>query len=365
RLPSPEGEANGGQGWVPVPESALPVKLPYVKSYEPTGTGESPLAAMKDWVNVVCPECGGAARRETDTMPNWAGSCWYFLRFADPKNDKEVWNQEAMKEWLPTDWYIGGAEHAVLHLLYARFWVKALYDLKLLNFKEPFTRLRNLGMILAEDHRKMSKSLGNVINPDDVVKEYGADTLRVYEMFMAPFDQEIAWSTSALQGAYRFMIRVWKLFYDKKSFGENEDKTLVSKLQKTIAKVTKDIPDVKFNTSIAAMMEFLNEWENKSLSNDNAKKFLQILAPFAPFTAEEIWHEVFGEKESIHLSVWPTVDKREILEEQQQIPVQVNGKVRAVISVKSAKINVTSEIEELALNDFSGSTRQANKTATQ
>ena len=365
-------------GLVPVSEDQLPVELPKVKSYEPTETGESPLTAIKDWVNVKCPKCGQPAKRETDTMPNWAGSCWYFIAFAFWNQEKEnpkiqapnskrnsnlfgIWNLEfgpLMEKWLPTDWYIGGAEHAVLHLLYARFWVKALYDLKLLNFKEPFTRLRNLGMILAEDHRKMSKSLGNVVNPDDVQKEYGADALRIYEMFIAPFDQEIAWSTNALQGAYRFMIRVWKLFHDPKSIGENEDKQLVSKLQKTIVKITKDIPDVKFNTSVAAMMGFINEWcsfaeaseGQGKLSRENAKKFLQVLAPFAPFTAEEIWHEVFGEKDSIHLSIWPKVDSKEIIEDVIQIPVQVNGKVRAVIQLTSSDSSEDNIVQQ-ALND--------------
>lgn len=340
-------------GLVPVPENQLPVELPKVKSYEPTGTGESPLAAIKEWVNVKCPKCGEPAKRETDTMPNWAGSCWYFLRFADPKNDKQAWSQEAMKEWMPTDWYIGGAEHAVLHLLYARFWVKALYDLKLLHFKEPFTRLRNLGMILAEDHRKMSKSFGNIVNPDDVQKEFGADALRIYEMFMAPFDQEIAWSTSALQGAYRFMVRVWKLFHNESSFAkasEDEDKGLVSKLQKTIKKITEDIPDVKFNTSVAAMMEFINDWEGEQLSKENAKKFLQVLAPFAPFAAEEIWHELFGEKESIHLSVWPKVDEKAVIAAAVQIPVQVNGKVRTVIQLVSPDSS-EQEVVKIALAD--------------
>ena len=340
---------------VPVPENELPVELPKVKSYEPTGKGESPLAAIKEWVNVKCPNCGGPAKRETDTMPNWAGSCWYFLRFADPKNNSKAWGEEAMKEWMPTDWYLGGAEHAVLHLLYARFWIKALYDLKLLNFKEPFMRLRNVGMIIAEDHRKMSKSFGNVINPDDVQKEYGSDALRVYEMFMAPFDQEIAWSTKALQGAYRFISRIWKIFHDEKSISEKDDKKLTSKLQQTILKVTKDIPSVKFNTSIAAMMEFLNEWEGNTLSKENAKKFLQILAPFAPFITEEIWSQVFGEKDSIHVSVWPAVDTNKILAEEIQIPVQVNGKVRAVIQLASSELS-EDEVVKQALN-----TEQVNK----
>ncbi|KKP59162.1 MAG: Leucine-tRNA ligase [Candidatus Roizmanbacteria bacterium GW2011_GWA2_34_18] len=342
--------------WQPISEDQLPLKLPYVKSYEPTKTGESPLSVIPEFVNTTCPKCGGEAKRETDTMPNWAGSCWYFIAFAfwEKSGESEKFlsrvnssSEESSSSYtnsrknfpaspsltenfklkiensgnlLPVDWYLGGAEHAVLHLLYSRFWVKALYDLKLLNFKEPFLRLRNQGMVLAEDHRKMSKSLGNVINPDDVISEFGADALRVYEMFMAPFNQEISWATKSLQGSYRFVKRVWDIFqqYNNETMKQsnNEDKQLVIKLQKTIKKVTSDIPEIKFNTSIAAMMEFLNDFESASakasadkekfpLSKENAKKFLQILAPFAPFMAEEIWHEVFGEKQSIHLSTWP------------------------------------------------------------
>jgi leucyl-tRNA synthetase len=344
-------------GWQPLPEDQLPLKLPYVKSYEPTETGESPLSVISEFVNTTCPKCGGKAKRETDTMPNWAGSCWYFLRFADPKNEKQAWSPEAMKKWMPTDWYIGGAEHAVLHLLYARFWIKALYDLKLLNFKEPFTRLRNLGMILAEDHQKMSKSFGNVINPDDVIKEYGADALRIYEMFMAPFDAEIAWSTKSLQGSYRFVKRIWDLFQQynnetmKSSFAKaTEDKQLVAKLQKTIQKVTSDIPGIKFNTAIAMMMEFLNDYEKnpQGLSKENAKKFLQILAPFAPYMTEEIWRNIFKEKSSIHLSVWPTISG-EIIEEEIVLPIQVNGKLRSTLRV--SRQETSKDIEKKALED--------------
>ncbi|MFA6552770.1 MAG: leucine--tRNA ligase, partial [Candidatus Paceibacterota bacterium] len=340
-------------GWQPISESELPLKLPYVKSYEPTETGESPLSVIPEFVNTTCPKCGGKAKRETDTMPNWAGSCWYFLRFADPKNDKQAWSPESMKKWMPTDWYVGGAEHAVLHLLYARFWTKALYDLKLLDFKEPFTRLRNLGMILAEDHHKMSKSLGNVINPDDVQREYGADALRVYEMFMAPFDAEIAWSTKSLQGGYRFVKRVWDLYSSFAKASEDkqkEDEGLVVKLKKTIQKVTSDIPGIKFNTAIAMMMEFLNDYEKnpQGLSRENAKKFLQILAPFAPYMTEEIWKNIFKEKSSIHLSVWPTVSG-EIIEEEIILPVQINGKLRDAIKIQRSNIKDQKVIEELVM----------------
>jgi leucyl-tRNA synthetase len=349
-------------GWQPIPESELPLKLPYVKSYEPTETGESPLSVIPEFVNTKCPKCGGEAKRETDTMPNWAGSCWYFLRFADSKNDTQAWSSEAMKEWEPVDWYLGGAEHAVLHLLYSRFWVKALYDLKLLNFKEPFLRLRNQGMILAEDHRKMSKSFGNVINPDDVIHEFGADALRIYEMFMAPFNQEISWATKSLQGSYRFVKRIWDIYQDP-SFanlpagrqgatagGQNEDEKLVIKLKKTIQKVTSDIPEVKFNTSIASMMEFLNDYEKnpQGLSKENAKKFLQILSPFAPFMTEEIWKNIFGEDKSIHLSVWPKVEG-EIVEEEIILPIQVNGKLRETIKIQRVNLKNQKEIEKLAL----------------
>ena len=351
---------NSLSGWFPVPEAELPVKLPYVKSYEPIETGESPLARINEFVETTCPNCGGKAKRETDTMPNWAGSCWYFLAFANP----QILNSKFLtlnSNWLPVDWYIGGAEHAVLHLLYSRFWVKALNDLGLIKAKEPFIRLRNVGMILAEDNRKMSKSLGNVINPDEVVAEFGADSLRMYEMFMAPFSQEIAWSTKALQGVYRFLGRVWKIFQSQKSKVKSqkweENKILVSKLNKTIEKVGRDILDFKFNTAIAAMMEFVNSWEaaiqlsiinfqlsNKNeqkdtgqsqlvLSADNAKKFLKILAPFAPFLAEEIWQTVLGEEKSIHRSSWPKIDREIMIKEDAAIPVQVNGKVRAVITV--------------------------------
>ena len=370
-------------GWVPLKDEDLPLKLPYLKSYEPTVTGESPLSKIKDWVNTTCPSCGGEAKRETDTMPNWAGSCWYFLAFAFwrknrqmenfPVNEKisssnllKDWqiNREKIDDWLPVDWYLGGAEHAVLHLLYARFWVKALYTLKLLSFKEPFLRLRNVGMVLAEDHRKMSKSFGNVINPDEVVQEYGADTLRLYEMFMAPFNQEIAWSTKALQGCYRFLRRVKEMYdtYKEKQESLNEDKQLVVKLKKTIKKVALDIETTKFNTAIAAMMEFMNAWEASvqtqnakhktinRLSTENAKKFLQILAPFAPFLTEEIWREVFGERQSIHLSTFPQV-KGEIQEEEIVIPVQINGKTRATIKVKHEILKLKQEIEKTALEN--------------
>jgi leucyl-tRNA synthetase len=354
-------------GWFPLEEKQLPLELPYVTSYEPSDTGESPLAHIETFVKTICPNCGGEATRETDTMPNWAGSCWYFIRFAQNKKiGKEETNEETWKElmksngadkWLPVDWYVGGAEHAVLHLLYARFWMKALHDIGLVEAIEPFMRLRNVGMILAQDHRKMSKSWGNVINPDDVVKDFGADALRTYEMFMAPFSQEIAWSTESLQGVYRFLGRVWNIFHNEQFFTtepSEEDKRLVDKLNRTIIKVSKDIVEIKFNTAIAAMMEYLNLWESRigekypRLTKDKAKKLLQILAPFAPFITEEIWYEVLGEKQSIHLSPWPLVDEKELLEQEKKVPVQVNGKVRAVLTVQT---NSKDEIVAQAMQD--------------
>ncbi len=354
------------QGWFPVPEEDLPVELPYVDHYEPTGTGESPLARIESFVKTTCPQCGKEAKRETDTMPNWAGSCWYFLRFADPKNNKKPWDDDVLRQLLPVDWYLGGAEHAVLHLLYARFWVKVFQDLDLLDFPEPFLRLRNVGMVLAEDHKKMSKSLGNVINPDAVVKEFGADTLRMYEMFMAPFNQEIAWSTNALQGAYRFLQRVWNIYQVQNSMptgrqaklkvqNEKEIGQREKNLNKTIAKVTRDIQQIKYNTAIAAMMEFLNEWEKKSLkckvqssklSRESAKKFLQVLAPFAPFITEEIWRTVFGEKTSIHTSSWPQIKEEDLKDDAVNIPVQINGKVRDVITISVSDISEETVVQK-------------------
>ncbi len=335
-------------GWFPLEENSLPLELPYLKSYEPTETAESPLSKVTNWVNTTCPNCGGQAKRETDTMPNWAGSCWYFLRFTDPHDSAHAWSPEALKKWLPVDMYIGGAEHAVLHLLYSRFWVKALEDLGLVNFNEPFMGLRNQGMILASDHRKMSKSWGNVINPDDVVNEYGADALRTYEMFMAPFNQEIPWSTTAFQGAYRFMKRVWDM-YQKKSLGTDEK--LVAKLNRSIMKVSRDIVEIKFNTAVSTMMEFLNDWEKskEGLDQENAIKFLKILAPFAPFLTEEIWQSYLNEKSSIHQSNWPDVDLSLLEEDKVIIPVQVNGKLRTTLEIE--KIDTKDTIVEKAKKD--------------
>lgn len=343
-------------GVVKVPEDQLPVELPYLSSYEPSGTGESPLAAAEDWVKVKCPKCGGNARRETDTMPNWAGSCWYFLYFSlngeemkkagEPSKSllgqwKEVIAPKVSK-FVPVNWYLGGAEHAVLHLLYARFWMKAFYDLGLVGVQEPFTRLRSVGMVLAEDSRKMSKSWGNVISPDDIVGRFGADALRIYEMFMGPWDQAIAWDTRSLVGCYRFLEKVWKLSTNNIS-AESETK-LAADLNKLIKKASTDIVEQKFNTTIAALMEFSNSWSKANLSNDDLKRFLQVLAPFAPFISEEIWHSL-GEKTSIHISSWP--EAVEVRDEMVKLVVQVNGKTREVVEIKADEAKDQAVVEEL------------------
>lgn len=345
-------------GWFPLDEKSLPLDLPDVEKYEPLESGQSPLAAIDSFVETKCPHCGGKAMRETDTMPNWAGSCWYFIYFAQMGSEGfekqkgvspsfDSWKNMSAPEarvWMSVDWYVGGAEHAVLHLLYSRFWMHAMYDMNLVSEQEPFLRLRNVGMILAEDNRKMSKSWGNVINPDDVVAEYGADALRLYEMFMAPFSQEIAWSTRTLQGTHRFLKRIWSLC---QVYANGEVKNPVTgddlkrKLYETIDKVSRDIPEIKFNTAVAAMMEFLNDWEKgwnlkkETLSIGDLQSFLKILAPFAPYMTEEIWRNILDEKNSIHKAQWPTIDVSFLNKTDVEIPVQVNGKVRVVITMPS------------------------------
>jgi leucyl-tRNA synthetase len=318
-------------GYVPVPEKDLPVTLPKVKSYEPTDNGESPLASISKWVNTTCPKCKGKAKRETDTMPNWAGSSWYFLRYVDPKNKKEFANKKVLSYWMKNgvDWYNGGMEHTTLHLLYSRFWHKFLYDLKLVPTSEPYMKRTSHGMILAEEGEKMSKSKGNTVNPDDIVKSYGADTLRVYEMFMGPFDQSVSWSTKSIIGSRRFLEKVWKGAYGAKERNTKTHKELEKVLHKTIKKVTEDIETMSFNTAVSSMMVLTNDIEKyKDISVKDYKLFLQILSPFAPFIAEELFHEL-GEKQSIHKSKWPKHDPKKIIDEEIKIVYQVNGKVRA------------------------------------
>lgn len=324
-------------GVVPVPEDQLPVKLPEVEHYEPTGTGESPLAGIDGWVNTTCPKCGGAGKRETNTMPQWAGSCWYYLRFIDPKNAEAFVDKEKEKYWSPVDMYVGGAEHATRHLIYARFWHKFLFDIGAVSKSEPFMALKHVGLIQAEDGRKMSKRWGNVINPDDIIELYGADTLRLYEMFMGPFDQNIAWSTESMIGPRRFVEKVWRLQGKVGVKGTSLDSDsqgapLTFILNQTIQKVGEDIGAFRFNTAISQLMILVNEMEKQdSIEIEDYKILLKLLAPFAPHVAEEIWRELGG-SESIHLSEWPSFDESKLESDEIKIAVQVNGKVRAVIS---------------------------------
>ncbi len=336
-------------GVVPLPDDQLPLTLPYLESYEPTDTGLSPLSRVKEWVETICPNCGGSARRETDTMPNWAGSCWYFFRFADPNNEKEAWSKKATAEWLPVDWYLGGAEHAVLHLLYARFWTKAFSDLGLVNFSEPFLRLRSVGMVLAADGKKMSKSLGNVINPDDVVAKYGADAVRIYEMFMGPWDQAISWSERSLIGCRRFVEKVWDLTQrDLENNWKESDAGLAAELNKVIIKVGEDITALKFNTAVAALMKFANFWSDSKtgLSTDDLSRLLLTMAPLAPFMTEELW-ERLSNKGSIHKTGWP--ESKKVVDEMTTVVIQVNGKTRAILSIKYQVASSQEEVEKLAL----------------
>lgn len=317
-------------GIVPVPASELPVKLPEVEHYEPTGTGESPLAGIETWVNTICPKCGAPAKRETNTMPQWAGSSWYYLRYMDPKNDSALVDPVKEKYWAPVDVYVGGAEHATRHLIYARFWHKFLHDIGVVSTLEPFTRLISVGLIQAEDGRKMSKRFGNVINPDDIVETYGADTLRIYEMFMGPFSDAIAWKTSSLIGARRFLERVWRLQENIKQKTKNEDTERT--LHQTIKKVGEDIQNFKFNTAISQMMIFVNEAEKNGITKEQYQTFVSLLAPFAPHIAEEIWHEL-GNTGSVHLASWPSYDENKLFADEVAIVVQVNGKVRATLNL--------------------------------
>ena len=308
-------------GWVVLPESELPLELPKLEKYQPTGTGESPLTQAKGWVETTCPKCGGKAMRETNTMPQWAGSCWYFVRYLDSKNKKEIADKKLIKHWLPVDFYIGGAEHAVLHLLYSRFWIKVLKDEKILSFDEPFKKLRTIGLILASDGQKMSKSRGNVVNPDEIIEKYGADTFRIYEMFMGPFDQAIAWDSNGIIGAKRFLDKVWKLEITK------TDNIIVDKVVK---KVTEDIEAEKFNTAIAFMMEFVNS-ASKGITKSNLEIFLKILTPFAPHISEEIWYGL-GHKTSILTEKWPGY--KVIKDKEIELVIQINGKVRDIIMTR-------------------------------
>lgn len=341
-------------GIVPLPEDQLPLTLPDVQSYAPTGTGESPLAGISEWVNTSCPKCGGQAKRETNTMPQWAGSCWYYLRYLDPHNDKEFASQNAIAYWMPVDLYVGGTEHAVLHLLYSRFWHKVLYDLGLVNTKEPFQRLVNQGMILGEDGQKMSKSRGNVINPDDIIKEYGADSMRVYEMFMGPLEVSKPWATAGLVGVSRFLERLWALgekplVESPEAIGlsPNDAQDIRRLLHKTIKKVTDDTATLNFNTAISAMMVYSSELARlEKLPRPFWEPLVQMVGPYAPHLAEELW-EKLGHRESISKSTWPRYDASLAADNEATIVVQVNGKIRDkfIVPVGTSK----TELEKTAL----------------
>jgi len=337
-----------------IDESELPLILPKATDIKPSGTGESPLAKIEEWVNVVDPKTGMKGRRETNTMPNWAGSCWYYLRYIDPNNDQAIADPELIKQWLPVDIYIGGAEHAVLHLLYARFWHKVLYDIGVVPTKEPFQKLFNQGMILGENNEKMSKSKGNVVNPDDIVESHGADTLRLYEMFMGPLDASIAWSENGLDGARRFLDRVWRLFINENGslnakIVDSNDGTLEKVYHQTVKKVTEDYDGIRFNTAISQMMVFINEsYKAAQIPLEYAKGFVQLLAPLAPHVAEELW-EKLGASETISYEPWPTFDESKLVENEIEMAVQFNGKVRTKIVV-SKDLSKT-ELEEAVLAD--------------
>ena len=319
-------------GWVAIPEDQLPLELPNVDSYEPTENGESPLAPMADWVNTTCPCCGGPAKRETDTMPQWAGSSWYFLRYCDPHNDEALASKEALEYWTPVDWYNGGMEHTTLHLLYSRFWHKFLYDIGVVPTKEPYQKRTSHGMILGENGEKMSKSRGNVVNPDDIVNEYGADTMRLYEMFIGDFEKAAPWNSASIKGCRRFVERVWNL-QDIVSDENGIREKLEASFHKTIKKVTEDIDNLKANTAIAALMSLLNEiYDSGSITKDEYKIFTLLLNPFAPHVTEEIW-EVMSFGGTVTDQKWPEYDEEKCKENSIEIVAQINGKVRTKLVV--------------------------------
>ena len=340
-------------GYVPIDESELPLKLPEVDSYMPTDTGESPLAAMRDWVETTCPKCGGKAERETDTMPQWAGSSWYFLRYIDPHNDEAFASKEAIDYWMPVDWYNGGMEHTTLHLLYSRFWHKFLYDQGLVSCPEPYMKRTSHGMILGENNEKMSKSRGNVINPDDIVNEFGADTLRTYEMFIGAFELSASWSMEGVKGCRKFLERVWKL-QDMLIEGDSYRENLETKIHQTIKKVSNDFENLKFNTAIAAMMSLVNDfYKEKSINKAEYATLILLLNPVAPHMTEELWESIYGGR--AYQQKWPEYDEAKTVESNVEIAVQINGKVKATLGVAldedeesvKAKAHAISAIAEL------------------
>ena len=316
-------------GYVPLPEDQLPLELPNVHTYEPTDNGESPLAHMTDWVNTTCPCCGGPAKRETDTMPQWAGSSWYFLRYMDPHNDKALASKEALEYWSPVDWYNGGMEHTTLHLLYSRFWHKFLYDIGVVPTKEPYAKRTSHGMILGENGEKMSKSRGNVVNPDEIVDVYGADTMRLYEMFIGDFEKAAPWSPKSIKGCRRFLERVWSLA-EKVQDGDEYSKEHEALMHRTIKKVGEDADSLKANTAIAALMTMLNEFYDKGVNKAEYKTFLALLNPFAPHITEELWQQL-GETGLLSVAPWPAYDEAKTVESTVEMAVQVNGKLKGTI----------------------------------
>ena len=318
-------------GYVPLPEDQLPLELPNVHTYEPTDNGESPLAHMTDWVNTTCPCCGGPAKRETDTMPQWAGSSWYFLRYMDPHNDKALASPEALKYWSPVDWYNGGMEHTTLHLLYSRFWHKFLYDIGVVPTREPYAKRTSHGMILGENGEKMSKSRGNVVNPDEIVDTYGADTMRLYEMFIGDFEKAAPWSPKSIKGCRRFLERVWSLA-DKVQDGDEYSKEHEALMHRTIKKVGEDADNLKANTAIAALMTMLNEFYDKGVNKAEYKTFLALLNPFAPHITEELWQQL-GETGLLSVAPWPQYDESKTVESTVEMAVQVNGKLKGTIKL--------------------------------
>ena len=320
-------------GWVPIPEEELPLKLPEVEDYEPSENGESPLARHTEWVNTTCPHCGGKAKRETDTMPQWAGSSWYYLRYMDAHNDKALASKEALEYWSPVDWYNGGMEHTTLHLLYSRFWHKFLYDIGIVPTKEPYQKRTSHGMILGSNGEKMSKSKGNVVNPDDIVNEFGADAFRVYEMFMGPFDQTAPWSMESIRGCAKFLDRVWNLqtlLVD----GEEYSPKFEKEMHRAIKKVSSDIEEMKFNTSVSTFMTLVNDfYKEKAINKAEFKTFLQLLNPFAPHMTEELWQTVLGGTEMLAYMEWPKYDEEKTIADEITLPIQFNGKLKATITI--------------------------------
>lgn len=321
-------------GWVPIPEEELPLVLPDIENYEPSENGESPLAKHTEWINTICPHCGKPAKRETDTMPQWAGSSWYFLRYMDPHNDKEFASKEALDYWGPVDWYNGGMEHTTLHLLYSRFWHKFLYDIGVVPSKEPYSKRTSHGMILGSNGEKMSKSKGNVVNPDDIVKEFGADTLRLYEMFMGPFDQTAPWSMESIRGCNKFLDRIWRLYTESGKIQDKENKKLEKLYHYTVKKVSYDYDTMNFNTAISQLMIFINSVTKEDIfPTEYAEGFIKLLSPVAPHISEELWNTVLNHNCTIAYETWPTYDENKTIDDVIEIPIQINGKLKATINI--------------------------------